>query len=140
MTLSTWTPPLTKLHVYEAVYSLNRALAAAIAAVDRLERLEFFASDSLGPLKIRLDHLRAEANSELIENLQEFEQEEAGRLDRERRELDRQLEDPDDVFFKARNRKQEIREQMRELQRGLDRQRPGSRSRKPKKKRLRKPN
>ena len=38
------------------------------------------------------------------------------------RELENQRKDPDDVFFFARDRKQEIREQIKELQRGLKRQ------------------
>lgn len=45
MTLPNWAPPQTKLRVYEAVFFLNRSFEAAINAVDRLERLEFFASD-----------------------------------------------------------------------------------------------
>jgi len=77
-----WTPPLTKLRVYEAVYYLNRTFEAAILAVDRLERLEFFESESekdwLAILKTRVDYLRASTNSLLVEDLQEYEQAEGG--------------------------------------------------------------
>ena len=38
------------------------------------------------------------------------------------REWKDQIEDPDDVFFAARDRKREIKEQIKELQRGLKRQ------------------
>jgi hypothetical protein len=38
------------------------------------------------------------------------------------REWEKQLEDPNDVFFAARDRKQEIKEQIKDLQRGLGRQ------------------
>ncbi|HLJ28717.1 MAG TPA: hypothetical protein VKY85_18555 [Candidatus Angelobacter sp.] len=58
-----------------------------------------------------------------METLRGYEREEAGRFDqmqREREELDR---DPDDVFIHARERRQEIRSQIRLLQEGLKRQR-----------------
>src|SRR5258708_23006166 len=118
-----WTPPLTKLRVYEAVYTLNRTFEAAILAVDRLERLEFFESESewLGILKTRVDYLRAETNSLLVENLQEYEQAEAGRLEGITHAWDKARDDPDDVFFKARDRREEIKEQMKELQQALTR-------------------
>ena len=41
-----------------------------------------------------------------------------------RREWEKQWKDPDDVFFEARDRKQEIRERIKELQRGLDLMKP----------------
>ena len=36
--------------------------------------------------------------------------------------MDKQRADPDDVFFEARDRKQEIKEKIKELQSGLARQ------------------
>lgn len=50
--------------------------------------------------------------------LQDYEQEESGRFDSMEREWEDRLKDPDDVFFHARDRKQEIREQIRNLQKG----------------------
>ena len=82
MSLPNWTPPLTKLRVYEAVYFLNQSFEAAINAVDRLERLEFFASDYLPALKTQVEYLRADANSRLAEGLQRYEEDEAFRFER----------------------------------------------------------
>ncbi len=129
-----WTPPLTKLRVYEAVYNLNRTFEAAIVAVDRLERLEFFENekDWLAILKTRVDYLRATTNSLLVEDLQEYEQAEAARLKGITHAWDKARDDPDDVFFAARDRREEIKEQMKELQEALnrDQQRPsGSKGR-----------
>jgi hypothetical protein len=115
MTLPNWTPPQTKLRVYEAVFFLNRSFEAAINAVDRLERLEY---------------LRADANSRLAEDLQEYEEDEAFRLDQINHEREKELADPDDVFFAARNREKEIKEKIKELQGGLERKRPKRRARK----------
>ena len=127
-----WTPPLTKLRVYEAVYTLNRTFEAAILAVDRLERLEFFEGEWLGILKMRVDYLRAETNSLLVENLQEYEQGESARLVGITRDWDKARDDPDDVFFKARDRREEIKQEIEAFQKALTRdpQRdPGSKER-----------
>ena len=127
-----WTPPLTKLRVYEAVYYLNRTFEAAILAVDRLEQLEFFESETekewLAILKTRVDYLRTETNSLLVEDLQEYEQGEAARLQGITHEWDKARDDPDDVFFKARDRREEIKEQIEALQQALTRDQPRDQS------------
>lgn len=56
--------------------------------------------------------------------LQDLEQKDAARLERLHDAWDRQNRDPDDVFFRAQERRQEIKEQMRDLQKALNRQRP----------------
>ncbi|HLK09543.1 MAG TPA: hypothetical protein VKV30_16430 [Candidatus Angelobacter sp.] len=134
MTLPNWTPPQTKYRLYEAVFFLNRSFEAAINAVDRLERLEFFTSDYLPALKTQVEYLRANANSRLAEDLQEYEEDEAFRLDEIKREHEKELADPDDVFFAARDREKEIKEKIKELQGGLARKRPKRKSRKNRKK------
>ena len=127
----TWRPQLLKLQIYEGIYNLNRAFHATLLSLERLENLGFFRAEYLNEFKIELEHTRANANGELMEVLHDHEIDEAGRFDQMRREREKQLADPDDVFFAARDRKQEIKEQMKELQRGLDLLKP----RHPKKKR-----
>jgi len=134
MSLPNWTPPQTKYRLYEAVFFLNRSFEAAINAVDRLERLEFFAGDYLPALKTQVEYLRANANSHLAEDLQEYEEDEAFRLDRVNHEREKELADPDDVFFAARDREKEIKEKIKELQGGLERKRSKRESRKSRKK------
>jgi uncharacterized membrane protein YqiK len=134
MSLPNWTPPLTKLRVYEAVYFLNRSFEATTNAVDRLERLEFFANDYLTALKTQVEYLRAEANSHLADSLQEYEENETFRLDEIKREHEKELADPDDVFFAARDREKEIKEEIKELQGGLARKRSKRKPRKARKK------
>ena len=67
---------------------------------------------------------------ELVQTLQDYEEEESLRFDRMEREWEDQLKDPDDVFFAAQNRKREIKEQIKELQKGLKRQNFKPRSKK----------
>lgn len=119
-----WRPLPTKLRAYEAVYWLNRSFEAALLSLERLERLGIFRLEYLNEYKIRLEHTRAEANEELIDTLHEHETDDSARFDEMQRYWENQRKDPDDVFFAAKDRKQEIRERMKELQSGLDRQKP----------------
>ena len=82
-------------------------------------------SKILNAYKVTLEHTRAQANEELIHTLQDYEQEESVRFDQMQQEWEKQTRDPDDVFFAARDRKQEIKEQIRDPQRGLQRQQRG---------------
>jgi hypothetical protein len=116
-----WRPQVQKLHIYEGIFNLNRAFHATLLSLERLETLGFFRSEYLNACKIELEHTRANTNDELMETLRQYEQEEGGRFDRMQKEWADQLKDPDDIFFAAKNRKEEIKEQMKNLQRGLDR-------------------
>ena len=129
-----WRPLPAKLRAYEAVYWLNRSFEAALLSLERLERLGMFRLEYLNEYKIRLEHTRAEANEELIDTLHEHETDDSARFDEMQRYWENQRKDPDDVFFAAKDRKQEIRERMKELQRGLDRQRPRHRKKRPRRK------
>jgi hypothetical protein len=92
-----------------------------LLSLERLENLGFFRAEYLNACKIELEHTRANANDELIETLRDYEQDEGGRFYRMQKEWEDQLKDPDDVFLEAKRRKEEIREQMKDLQLGLDR-------------------
>src|SRR5215467_9674059 len=122
MNAPAWKPLPAKLQFYEALYSLNRGFEATLLSLERLEQLGMFRLENLTAFKVTLEHTRAEANEELIQTLQDYEQEESARFDRMQREWEDQIKDPDDVFFAARDRKQQIREQIKELQKGLKRQ------------------
>jgi hypothetical protein len=119
-----WRPQVQKLHIYEGIFNLNRAFHATLLSLERLENLGFFRAEYLNACKIELEHTRANANDELIETLRDYEQDEGFRFYQMQKEWDDQLKDPDDVFFAAKNRKEEIKEQMKNLQSGLDRMKP----------------
>lgn len=123
------TPPVgrslpTKIRAYEAVYWLNRCFEATLLSLERLERLGMFRLEYLNAYKVRLEHTRAQANEELIDTLHDYEMDESARFDRMERDWEKQRRDPDDVFFAARDRQREIKEQIKELQKGLERRRP----------------
>jgi hypothetical protein len=119
-----WKPLPTKLRAYEALHTMNRCFEATLLSLERLERLGMFRLEFLNAYKVMLEHTRSQANEELIHTLQDYEQEESARFDQMQHEWEKQLADPDDVFFAARDRKQKIKEQIRDLQRGLQRQHP----------------
>ena len=119
-----WRPQLQKLQIYEGIYNLNRAFHATLLSLERLENLGFFRSEYLNAFKIELEHTRANANDELMEILHQHELDEAGRFEQMRKQWEDQFKDPDDVFFEAGDRKQEIKEKMKKLQGGLDRLKP----------------
>ena len=72
-------------------------------------------------VQIELEHTRANANDELIETLREYEQEEGSRFRKMQKEWEDQLKDPDDVFFAPKKRKEQIKKQIKTLERGLAR-------------------
>ena len=123
------TPPIwrslaTKPRAYEALHLLNRCFEATLLSLERLEGLGMFRLECLNEYKVILEHARAAANGELLDTLHEYEMDESARFDGMQREWEKQRRDPDDVFFVANDRKREIKEQIEELQRGLERQRP----------------
>jgi len=58
-----------------------------------------------------------------MDTLQEFEEKESFHFGELRRAWDQQNLDPDDVFFHVQERRQQIKEQIRQLQKGLQRRR-----------------
>jgi hypothetical protein len=123
------TPPIwkslaTKPRAYEALHLLNRCFEATLLSLERLEGLGIFRLESLNEYKVVLEHARAETNEELLDTLHEYEMEESARFDGMQREWEKQRRDLDDVFFAASDRKREIKEQIKELQKGLELQRP----------------
>jgi len=103
---------------------MNRGFQITLLSLERLEGLGFFRAEYLNAFKIELEHTRANANDELVRILQQHELDEAGRFDQMRKKWEGQLKDPDDVFFAARERKEEIKEKIKDLQSGLERLKP----------------
>jgi hypothetical protein len=117
-----WKTVPKKLQAYEALYSFNRLIETTLESLENLERLGFLRSEDLNEHKIRIEHARAQANEDLTDRLQDYETEESIRFDRMELELEKHRQDPNDVFFAARDRKREIKQQITELQQALERQ------------------
>jgi hypothetical protein len=129
-------PLATKIHLYKALYRLNRGFEITLNWLKRLSELGLDRVD-LSEHEINVELARAELNDELTGLMQGYEQEDGYYWGDRKSELDKQRADPDDVFFEARDRKQEIKEKIKALQSGLARQHPKRRKAK-KRKRTRK--
>lgn len=122
MSENTRRPLTTKVHLYHALYLFNRGFEITLAGLKRLEELGVFREENLSDYEVMLQLTRSEANDELTTVMQGYEEDDTAFWDDRYRERQKRLADPDDVFFAARDRKQEIKEQIKELQSGLDRQ------------------
>jgi hypothetical protein len=111
-----------KLQAYEALYWFNRSIEATLESLDGLGRLGLLRGEDLNEHKIRIEHARAQANEDLTDRLQDYEAEESVRFDRMELELEKQRQDPNDVFFAARDRRREIKQQIQDLRDALERQ------------------
>ena len=116
-------PLATKIHLYRALYRLNRGFDITLTWLKRLSELGMDRVD-LSEHEINVELARAELNDELTGLLQSYEQEDEYYWSDRKSDIDKQSIDPDDVFFKARDRKQEIKQQIKMLQSGLARQHP----------------
>src|SRR5689334_18544038 len=124
MSENTRRPLTTKVHLYQALYLFNRGFEITLAGLKRLEELGIFREENLSDYEVRLETTRALANEELTSVMQDYEQEDAGYWDNRHRDREKEMSDPDDVFFEARDRREEIKEKIKDLQRGLARQQP----------------
>jgi len=68
-----WRLQVQKLHIYEEIFTFNRAFHGTLLSLERLENLGFFRSEYPNACKIELEHRRANANDGLIETLREYE-------------------------------------------------------------------
>lgn len=124
MSTAPWQTRPTKLHAYEALQTMNRCFEATLLSLERLEHLGLFRLEFLNDYRVTLEYTRAQANDELIQTLQDLEQDDTARFGRMHDEREKEIRDPDDVFYHAHERRQEIKEQIRDLQRALQRQHP----------------
>ena len=122
--LSNWQFRPTKLRAYEALETLNRCFEATLLSLERMDHLGIFRQEFLNAYRITVEYTRAQANDELMQSLQDLEQKDAARFERMHDDWEKQNRDPDDVFFHAQERRQEIKEEMKDLQRALKRQHP----------------
>ena len=117
-----WKPLPAKTRLYESLYALNRGFEFTLLSLERLEQFGMFELEFLNAYKVSLEHIRSKANGRLMETLTQFEEEQNAYFDNLEREWEDQFKDPDDAFFEANDRKQEIKKKIKELQKGLARQ------------------
>ena len=121
--------PLTaKIHLYHALYLVNRGFDLTLTGLKRLTELGLFRNYDLREHEVNVELARCEANDELTGLLQSYEQDDEYYWEGHRDEFQKQRGDPDDVFFQARERKREIKQQIKNLQAASPASIPGGRS------------
>ena len=80
-----------------------------------------FRHEFLNAYRVTLEYTRSQANQELIQTLRRVEDHDTFRFGNMHDEWDRENSDPDDVFYHAQERREEVKEQIRQLQRALNR-------------------
>ena len=122
MSENTRHPLATKVHLYRTLYRLNPGFDMTLTALKHLQELGVHRHDDLSEHEVSVELARCEVNEELTSVLESYEEDDSAYWSGRRGELEKQRADPDDVFFEARDRKQEIKEKIKELQSGLARQ------------------
>ena len=90
-----------KLHVYEALHSLNQGFEQVLADLRRLREFTCFRRELLQALSVVVEETRAWANFELVGVLQNRELGDWTRFGRLRRQWEKQYQDPADVVSAA---------------------------------------
>ena len=104
-----------KLHVYHTLYRLNLSFAAIVRRCHALEKFHIFPPKFLRMYQGFAQELQAEINEDLLESLHDIELEDRYRFGKVRQAREKELGDPDDVFFHAQERIDELRRQKKKL-------------------------
>jgi hypothetical protein len=103
------TPEVTKkLHIYHTLYRLNLSFSNIVTRCRELQDAGVFTSHSTKLFQGYTQELQAEINQELLETMHATELEDWGRFGKVRQAEERRLQDPDDVFIHAEERRREL--------------------------------
>jgi hypothetical protein len=102
-------PEVTKkLHIYHTLYRLNLSFSNIIARCRELHDAGVFTAHSTKLFQGYTQELQAEINQELLEIMHATELEDWGRFGKIRQAEEKRLQDPDDVFILAEERRREL--------------------------------
>ncbi len=104
-----------KLHVYHALYRLNLSFAAIVRRCRALEQFHILQRKFLRMYQGFAQELQAEINEDLLDSLHDIELEDRNRFGKVRHAREKEISDPDDVFFHAQERIEELRRQKKKL-------------------------
>lgn len=97
-----------KLHIYHTLYRLNLSFAAIVTHCRTLEETRFFRRKFLRDFQGFAQELQAEMNQELLEILHGAELRDWSLYGKVRQAREKELQDPDDVFIHAEERRKEL--------------------------------
>ena len=98
-----------KLLIYHNLHRLNLSFANIITRCRTLQEAGVFTAKSSKLFQGYTQELQAEINQELLETMHETELEDWARFGKIRQAEEKRLQDPDDVFIHAAERRQQLR-------------------------------
>ena len=97
-----------KLLIYHTLYRLNLSFSNIVARICELRDAEVLSAHSNRLFQGYTQELRAEINQELLEIMHAIELDDWGRFGRIRQAEEKRLQDPNDVFIHAEERRKEL--------------------------------
>jgi hypothetical protein len=99
-----------KLQLFQDVLDFNRAFDHVILGLQRLEEIRFFRSRELRYARAKVESAQVEANREFFENFHSIVESDARWAFRYRRDYNRRLKDPFDLYLEIKAREEVRRE------------------------------
>jgi hypothetical protein len=100
-----------KLRLYECLFLWNQGVDQLVDTLRGMEKLAFARKSALQHAQNEIEEVRADVNSDLLEEQAEYELNDASRFSRQRRAYEKQREDPDDVYLDVERREEERKRQ-----------------------------
>lgn len=100
-----------KLRLYENLFLWNQGVDQLVAILRRMAKFSCAHNGRLHHAQNEIEEVRADVNADLLEEQAEFELKDAGWFYRQRRDYEKKLEDPDDVYIEVEHREAERKKQ-----------------------------
>ena len=100
-----------KLVIYETLFLLNRNVEHVIEVLRSMEKLPSADKESIRCAIVEIDEVRCAMNADFIERQADNERFDQGRFWKKRREFEKKLHDPDDVYVDVQRREEERKKQ-----------------------------
>jgi hypothetical protein len=124
----TKTDDFVKVAAYETLCAINQSFERLLANLETLRQLGLFRGrlrrEFIKSYRVTVEEARAWVNFEITEALNGYEEREWARFGRLRRQLEKKLEDPDDVLIEAGRMERDTRRRPGKKARSNDRKQP----------------
>jgi hypothetical protein len=92
-----------KLQLFQELLELNRAFDQVLRGLERMEKLSFFHGEELRYARSEVESARVHSNREFFNSFDEIVEKDAVWAYKFRREYNRKLKDPDDIYLEIKD-------------------------------------
>ena len=100
-----------KLRIYESLFLLNQAFDYIVALLRGMERFSIADKESMQSSLAEIEEVRSGVNADFVEQLADTERFDEGRFWKQRRAIEKNWRDPDDVYIDVARREEERKKQ-----------------------------